>query len=370
MVFANDISSAKASMYATNFGSSEFLLGDIASLTEADIPDGDIATASFPCTDLSLAGNRAGLKGRESGSLGEFLRILRELEERRPKVVMLENVPGFATSNGGRDLLATLEALNELGYSCDIAVLDARSFVPQSRTRLFVLGVVNLPDKSRAIHSKSALRPKWFAKFLSQNTHLETFSLSGPDLPKNSGHHLDDFTDHLPPSDPAWWSEEAVDKFLSSMSRINKTRAIELQCSDPVTRKTAYRRTRAGKAVWEIRADCISGCLRTTRGGSSKQAIVEGGKGDLRVRWMNANEYARLQGAPDFEWGATPESQVRFALGDAVCVPAVVWLTKNFLMPLAMSTIGTDPSILPLHRELDLWCATDQGEGIHQKRLA
>ena len=171
IVFANDISSVKASMYELNFGHSEFVLGDIARITGTDLPEAEIATASFPCTDLSLAGNRAGLKGRDSNSLGEFLRILKEMENRRPRVVMLENVAGFATSNGGRDLLTSLEALNDLGYYCDIAALDARHFVPQSRVRLFILGDLYPPRISYASNRQASLRPKWVPGFLEMNSH-------------------------------------------------------------------------------------------------------------------------------------------------------------------------------------------------------
>ena len=56
---------------------------------------------------------------------------------------------------------------------------------------------------------------------------------------------------------------------------------------------------------------------------------MEGGEGELRVRWMTAREYARLQGAPDFKWGDASDLQAKFALGDAVCVPAVEWLSRH-----------------------------------------
>ena len=366
----SDISAVKADMYALNFGDSDFVLDDIALLTGTDVPDADIATASFPCTDLSLAGNRAGLNGRESSSLGEFLRILKELGNRRPKVVMLENVTGFATSNGGRDLLRTIEELNGLGYSCDIAALDARHFVPQSRVRLFILGDLYPPRISYASNRQASLRPKWVPGFLEMNSHLRMFSLPLPSLPDSSGGALDDIADELPPSDPAWWSGDRAENFLQGMSPINADRAGVLRNAPRVTRRAAYRRTRCGRALWEIRADTISGCLRTTRGGSSRQALVEGGNGDLRVRWMSAKEYARLQGAPDFKWGATPESQARFALGDAVCVPAVAWLAKNYLLPLAAMTPTADWGILPEQREFDLWWVTGQNEETHLRKLA
>ena len=85
--------------------------------------------------------------------------------------------------------------------------------------------------------------------------------------------------------------------------------------------------------MWEIRTDAISGCLRTSRGGSSRQAVVGAGNGQVRVRWMTAREYALLQGAPNLQWGDASEAQAKFALGDAVCVPAVAWLAEHYLVP-------------------------------------
>ena len=70
----------------------------------------------------------------------EFTRILQEMGERRPRVIMLENVVGFYSSNGGEDLRAAFERLNGLGYFCDLVYADARWFVPQSRPRLFIIG--------------------------------------------------------------------------------------------------------------------------------------------------------------------------------------------------------------------------------------
>jgi len=61
------------------------------------VPDVDVATASFPCTDLSLAGGRKGLAGEQSRTVWSSSHP-HEMGPRRPRVVMLENVPGFATS--------------------------------------------------------------------------------------------------------------------------------------------------------------------------------------------------------------------------------------------------------------------------------
>ena len=366
VVFANDVSPVKARMYAANFGGEAFALGDIRALRGADIPDAEVATASFPCTDLSLAGNRAGLNGRESGLVGEFLRIVGEMGAHRPSAVMLENVTGFATSNGGRDLLATLEALNGLGYACDVLALDARRFAPQSRPRLFVLGAAAPPPS--ALDGEAPLRPERVARLIETNPHLRTLSPPLPSLPADSGRTLDDVAERLPPSDPRWWDAEGVARFLGSLSALNEARAAALRDAPRLTRRAAYRRTRGGKAVWEIRGDAISGCLRTTRGGSSRQALVEGGGGALRVRWMTAREYARLQGAPDFRWCAEPETQARFALGDAVCVPAVAWLARHWLLPLVAGDcrgVGR-PSALPTRTGLKP--VPTRGEGDEENR--
>jgi len=95
----------------------------------------------------------------------------------------------------------------------------------------------------------------------------------------------------------------------------------------------AYRRTRDGRSVWEVRADERAGALRTTRGGSAKQAILRAGNGCLAARWMGVIEYARRQGAPHLRYGSVSAAQAMFALGDAVCVPVIDWIGRNCLRP-------------------------------------
>ena len=332
VTFANDISPVKQRMYAENFDPRDFVLEDIRNLHGADIPTIDIATASFPCTDVSLAGGRAGLKGRESGLLGDFLRILDEMRERRPQLLLIENVTGFATSDKGRDLVRTLEYLSSLGYWCDVLQLDAKNFVPQSRPRMFIL-CDKEPSSTRGdiLELKMSLRPNWATQLFHDRPSIRSYDSPIPvpsDMARDS---LEDILEHFDPDDLIWWENERKEKFEESLSVINESRADTLRQSSTVTHATSYRRTRGGRAVWEIRGDNISGCLRTTRGGSSKQAVVEGGNGEIRVRWMTAREYARLQGAPDFKWGNASDLQARFALGDAVCVPAVEWLAQHHL---------------------------------------
>ncbi len=339
-VWANDIEPDKREMYARRFGEEDFFLADVRDISGSDLPDIELATASFPCTDLSLAGGRRGLgeesapRGMEGGSsmFWEFARVLDEMGSRRPDVVLLENVLGFASSHGGRDLREAVGELNRLGYSCDIVAIDARHFVAQSRPRMFIVGLAAATAFSDDAWGS---RPDWVQKFVADNPEARLHARELPELPPAS-HGLDSVVERLPPDADDWWDVERVGRFTDSLSPLQRDRVERLRTSNSISWRTAYRRTRGGVAVWEVRADAIAGCLRTARGGSSKQALVEAGKGDLRVRWLSPREYARLMGAPDFPL-AERRNQAFFGFGDAVCVPVVAWLCEHYVAPAVAS---------------------------------
>lgn len=338
VVWANDYEPFKKEMYLGQYGKDDhqFVLGDIADVSGNDIPDIELAWASFPCTDLSLAGNRAGLGGEHSSTFYEFTRVLEEMEARRPQAVALENVTALASSHGGDDLAAAVRELNRLGYSVDVLSIDARRFVPQSRPRLFLVGTMDdLVDGCN-----SELRPDWLQNVFS-NPDLRTHKadLSNPPAPRTDG--LSGEVERMEHDDPRWWDEDRTAKFLGSLSETQNERLSRLIKSRRIVYRTAYRRTRRGRPVWEIRADDISGCLRTARGGSSKQAVVCAGRGRLQVRWMTPLEYARLMGAGEYQLDGLRANQILFGFGDAVCVDAVEWLGKAYLQPLVRREFET-----------------------------
>jgi DNA (cytosine-5)-methyltransferase 1 len=105
-----------------------------------EVPSVDLLCGGFPCQDLSVAGQRRGLNGDRSGLFFEFARII---ELVRPRWVLLENVPGLLSSNGGRDFGTVLGTLADIGYSMGWRILDSRYFgVPQRRRRVFILGAL------------------------------------------------------------------------------------------------------------------------------------------------------------------------------------------------------------------------------------
>ena len=339
VVWANDIEPDKEQMYAGQFATSDdrhhFELGDIGDVKGSDMPRLDLAWASFPCTDLSLAGNRKGLKGDQSGTFWHFTRILDEMGDDRPKVVALENVVGLATSHDGADLVAAVRELNRLGYSVDVLTLDARRFVPQSRPRLFMVGAMDAP--ADVVDPNSELRPDWLqTPYGDPSLRMHRAELPNPPAPKTSG-----LGSVVQTQGVEWWDEDRRQRFLDSLSDFQSERLEALRKGRTVSYRTAYRRTRHGVAVWEVRPDDIAGCLRTARGGSSKQAVVRAGRGKVDVRWMTPLEYARLMGAGDYNISGLRANQVLFGFGDAVCVPVVSWLAENYLVPLVRGGLGS-----------------------------
>lgn len=346
VVWANDISPMKQAVYAANFGADHYHLCDVRDIRGDAVPEVDVATASFPCIDLSLAGHRRGLAGEQSGLYFEFVRVLTEMGERRPAAVLIENVPSFISSRGGRDLHDALMALKRLGYVCDLAVVDSRWFVPQSRNRLFVLGMRDIDDQActpnlsvveeelaDAVLRTGALQPPSLRKFLASSGGLELARFF-VGCPPSLETRLADAVERLDDDDERWWDAERLSAFDRTLPGRHAARIAELEDQNTAAWRTAYRRTRDGRAVWEVRADEIAGCLRTARGGSSRQALVEISNGRHRVRWMTGREYGRLQGVPDeFDISPVTESQALFGFGDAVTVPVITWIAEGFLAP-------------------------------------
>ena len=123
-------------------------LGDINAINPDDIPDADVWTGGFPCQDLSLAGKRAGFRGKRSVLALTFLDLV---DARRPELVVLENVQGLLTSNNGRDFSRLLSELDRIGMDVAWRVLDAKYFgVPQRRRRVFIVGS-RKPDVAQQI---------------------------------------------------------------------------------------------------------------------------------------------------------------------------------------------------------------------------
>ncbi len=330
VVFANDIDLKKWEMHRGHWGDDpSYKRGDIFDLHHEEIPSAELAWASFPCIDLSLAGNRAGLSGASSGAYWGFHRLLAQLGDRRPPIVIIENVHGMLTSHGGADLRLILSGLNALGYAVDVLAIDAAHFVPQSRPRLFIVGVSKPYSLGNEPIRESSIRPQAVLRFRQANADIRWGLLPTPSLPQRR-RPLETVLERFPPDADIWWSLRKTAKLVSQMSPKHLAAVMALRPLAELSYATVYKRVRSTGCMAEVRLDGLAGCLRTPRGGSSRQFVLEVGRGDIRARHMTAVEYARLQGAGDFKI-RVPEIQALFGFGDAVCVPAVAWLGDTVL---------------------------------------
>jgi DNA (cytosine-5)-methyltransferase 1 len=350
-LLANDIDEKKGASYAANWGKDHLKIEDVSVLTTADLPGrADIAWASFPCQDLSLAGDYVGLKGERSGTFWPFWRLMKALaeEKRAPSLVVLENVCGALTSHGGKDFAAICAALAGGGYRFGALVMDAVRFVPQSRPRLFIVAVRD-GQKVPAELTMSKPNDNWHpANLLGAYEKLSERSKDAwiwwnvPVPPPRQNKFADIIEDE--PHGVSWHTAAQTRDLLAMMSPLNLKKVEKAKAFKERMVGAIYKRTRIDEKCKrvqraEIRFDDIAGCLRTPIGGSSRQSImiVEGNK--VRSRLLSPREAARLMGLPDSYKLPKNYNEAYHLSGDGVVVPVVRFLAANILEPLLAAIV-------------------------------
>lgn len=145
-VFSSEWNPYAQKTYLVNFGDMPF--GDITKEeTKSYIPEKfDVLCAGFPCQPFSIAGvskknslgRETGFKDKTQGTL--FFDVADIISRHRPKAFFLENVKNLVSHDKGRTFKVIKETLEELGYSIHFEVLDGKSFVPQHRERIMIVG--------------------------------------------------------------------------------------------------------------------------------------------------------------------------------------------------------------------------------------
>jgi DNA (cytosine-5)-methyltransferase 1 len=147
-----------------------------------------------------------------------------------------------------------------------------------------------------------------------------------------------------------WHPPERTARWLALMAPLHRARLDACRLRGQRVVGAVYRRMRneAGRRVEraEVRFDGLAGCLRTPRGGSSRQVIVVVEHGAVRTRLLSTREAARLMGLPDsYRLPAVATSALHVA-GDGVAVPVVRWLAQELLEPLLGGQAALTPSRL------------------------
>lgn len=177
-VFTSEWDKYSQKTYRANFPDDDHEInGDITKIEAADIPAHDVLLAGFPCQPFSIAGvskknslNRPhGFEDKTQGTL--FYDVARIIRHHRPAAFLLENVRNLVSHDKGRTFETIKDVLeNDLGYKVKCRIVDARSWVPQHRERIFIVGfredsdfdfaAMKLPDKSDAPKLGSILHPE------------------------------------------------------------------------------------------------------------------------------------------------------------------------------------------------------------------
>lgn len=361
-LFANDIDHKKASAYKANWGEEDLKVEDVARLTTAHLPKrANLIWASFPCQDLSLAGNNLGLDGPRSGTFWPFWGLVKELrsERRGPELIVLENVCGALTSHQGRDFRTIIEAMRIADYRVGAMVIDAALFLPHSRPRLFIIGVrrdiafdsaLTLSAPKSLFHN-GAIRTAYNSLPHADKLNWIWWNLPAPPKRKQV------FSDVLDNAAPRHTSEE-TEALLRLMLPLHRSKIDQAKKLQTRVVGTAYKRTRADtngvKAQRaEVRFDDVAGCLRTPGGGSSRQSVivVEGSK--VWSRLLTPLEAARLMGFDGFVLPANYNEAYRL-MGDGVAVPVVSHISVHILIPLlqGIEAIAEPPFTISLEKTL------------------
>lgn len=334
--FANDVDPMKRAAYGANFGLDHHRLADVHALGLGDLPTGtaDLAWASSPCQDLSLAGARGGLGASRSGAFFGFWRLMEALDKdgRAPRLIVIENVAGLLTSHGGADFAGLAARLAARGYFITATVLNAADFVPQSRPRLFIIGA-----RADRIGARAPTGPapdalqRAVALLPTQARARWRWPVAQPARARNAA--LADILE-------AGCDFDAPDRtraLLAAMAPAQRAALEALRRSGERHVGAGFRRVRAANGAkqvrFEARFDGLSGCIRTPAGGSSRQIILDIDKARVRSRLMTPREAARAMGLPD-DYALPERTTAALKLvGDGVSPPVVRWLAENVLEP-------------------------------------
>lgn len=145
-IFSSEWNRYAQKTYLANFGEVPF--GDITlEETKSHIPEKfDVLCAGFPCQPFSIAGvSKKNSLGRETGFRDKtqgtlFFDVADIISRHRPKAFYLENVKNLTSHDKGRTFKVITETLEELGYSIHYEILDGKSYVPQHRERIMIVG--------------------------------------------------------------------------------------------------------------------------------------------------------------------------------------------------------------------------------------
>lgn len=247
----------------------------------------------------------------------------------------------------------------ESGYRVGALVIDAALFVPQSRPRLFVVGIGSDLMIDPTLISPGPIAPFHTSRLRAAASSLDQDLVDGwlwwnlLTPPRRNSTFADVIEDS--PTSVAWHTAAETTRLLDLMSPVNLAKVAGAQRAKRRMVGGVYRRTRVdanGAKVQraEVRFDDVAGCLRTPAGGSSRQTIIVVDGDEVRTRLISARETARLMGLPDEYKLPKNYNEAYHLTGDGVVVPVVRHLASSLFEPLLGIGEGEDSEVATKRR--------------------
>lgn len=263
--------------------------GDATAINAAELPDFDLIVGGFPCQSFSIAGKRKGFDDTR-GTL--FFDIARILAEKRPRHLVLENVKGLLSHNGGETFTVILGVLSDLGYRVEWQVLNSKDFgVPQNRERVYFIGHLR-GECSGQVLPITGTNGKAIVQ-LNNPTH----------------------------SNDRVYASDGISPTLNTMQGGNRQPFVKV----PEATKKGYAEASVGQAInlsvpnSKTRRGRVSDIAPTVDTGMQLHTLTE----DVRIRRLTPLECERLQGFPD-NWTAGESDSQRYKMcGNAVTTNVV-----------------------------------------------
>jgi len=306
-IFTSEWDKFAVKTYSDNHRSDHEILGDINSISPADVPDHDILTAGFPCQPFSLAGvSKKNSLGRSHGFLDEtqgtlFFNVASIIAEKRPRAVLLENVKNLISHDKGKTFEVIKRTMTEeLGYTLHYKVIDAKRYVPQHRER-----VIMAAFREGENFDWDALIPDSAQRTMDSVLHREDGSEVGDEfIDSESGKVLSKYT----LSDGLW-------SYLQAYA-------------------AKHRAAGNGFGFGLVNRDSVSRTLSARYYKDGSEILVSQGP-DSNPRRLTPRECARLMGFADDFRISVSDTQAYKQFGNSVAVPVIAAAAKELVKQLS-----------------------------------
>lgn len=296
--------------------------GDATKINASELPDFDLLVGGFPCQAFSIAGKRLGLEDSR-GTL--FYDIARIAQEKRPQHLLLENVKGLLSHDGGGTFKTIIATFAELGYNLEWQIINSKNFgVPQNRERVFIIGhlgrccgrqvfpltkddqLPDSPDETGGTRAQAELSTT--VRIGMGNKADSTFVVSGTLRTHKDGNGFREVKSGHAPTIPARAREDGSGQpviLTGSPKYVDGQREVSYKETDtvPTIRATHY------------------------KSGDNQPVVLE----NTRIRRLTPTECERLQGFPDGWTEGVIDTQRYKTLGNGVTVNVITEIIKRLI---------------------------------------